>query len=145
MAPDTRQRIVDAARQLFAEQGYGGTSVAQIEEAAGLKPGAGGLYAHFDSKAELMAAVVERSVALARASYALHAALPLGDMRAELRLVARGSLLLFDEAEDLFRMLFQDAEQFPDLFADARERVVAPVYRLLTDWLSANVKARELD
>jgi AcrR family transcriptional regulator len=144
MAPDTRQRIVEEALKLFSRQGYGATSVAQIEEAAGLKPGAGGLYAHFDSKAELLEAAVERSVALAKASYALHAALPLGDARAELRLMARGSLLLLDTSQDWIRMALKDGDQFPELFAGAREQVVEPVYRLIAEWLASKADEGEL-
>lgn len=45
--------------RLFGEQGYAATSVAQIEAAAGLSPGAGGLYAHFRSKDALLRAGLE--------------------------------------------------------------------------------------
>lgn len=47
------------AMRLFGENGYAATSVAQIEEAAGLRPGAGGLYAHFRSKEALLRAGLE--------------------------------------------------------------------------------------
>lgn len=56
---DTRERIVAAATTLFADGGYGATSVAEIERAVGLTPGAGGLYRHFRSKDELLLAAVE--------------------------------------------------------------------------------------
>ena len=46
----TKERIIDEAMRLFGEQGYKGTSVIQIEKAAGLTPGAGGIYHHFSSK-----------------------------------------------------------------------------------------------
>lgn len=45
--------------RLFGEQGYAATSVAQIEDAAGLRPGAGGLYAHYRSKEALLRAGLE--------------------------------------------------------------------------------------
>ena len=137
MPADTRHRIVEAARRLFAHGGYEGTSVAEIEKEAGLKPGAGGLYAHFGSKADVLAAAIERSVALARASHALPAVMRLGDLGAELRFVARGSLALLDQSQDLFRMLFKDGDQFPDLFADARQRVLAPAYQVMAEWLTS--------
>jgi len=41
--------------RLFSEQGFRGASVAQIEAAAGLTPGAGGLYHHFGSKEDVLA------------------------------------------------------------------------------------------
>lgn len=40
----TKERLVTEAMRLFGEQGYKATSVAQIEKAAGLTPGSGGLY-----------------------------------------------------------------------------------------------------
>lgn len=51
---DTRERIVRAAVSLFADGGYSATSVADIERAVGLTPGAGGLYRHFKTKDELL-------------------------------------------------------------------------------------------
>jgi AcrR family transcriptional regulator len=57
-AEATRQRVLDAAAAVFAEQGYEGARVAQIAKAAGLSVGA--IYNHWESKAELLAAVVER-------------------------------------------------------------------------------------
>jgi AcrR family transcriptional regulator len=54
----TRQRIIEEAGLLFAERGYRGASIAEIEKRAGLAPGAGGLYRHFSSKEELLLEVV---------------------------------------------------------------------------------------
>jgi AcrR family transcriptional regulator len=51
-AADTRERLLQAAASVFAERGYDGTRVADIAAAAGVSNGA--LYAHFDSKAELL-------------------------------------------------------------------------------------------
>ena len=51
-AAQTRERLLRAAADMFAERGYDGTRVADIAAAAGLSNGA--LYAHFASKAELL-------------------------------------------------------------------------------------------
>lgn len=53
----TRRRIIAAAGKLFRLHGYHGTGIEQIMAAAGLTRG--GFYAHFKSKADLFAAVVE--------------------------------------------------------------------------------------
>ena len=53
----TRQRIVQAARELVVERGYGGVSTAEVLDRAGVSRG--GLYHHFAGKQELMAAVLE--------------------------------------------------------------------------------------
>src|SRR5690349_17475077 len=54
----TRERILDAAVELFGRQGYTRTSVGEIEAAAGLVPRSGGLYKHFPSKRALLEAAV---------------------------------------------------------------------------------------
>jgi AcrR family transcriptional regulator len=51
-AADTRERLLRAAADAFAERGYDGTRVADIAAAAGVSNGA--LYSHFGSKAELL-------------------------------------------------------------------------------------------
>ncbi len=52
-AAETRERLLLAAADVFAERGYDGTRVADIAAAAGVSNGA--MYAHFPSKAELLA------------------------------------------------------------------------------------------
>jgi AcrR family transcriptional regulator len=56
----TRERILDVAEALFADQGFAGTSVRDIAAAAGLT--AASLYNHFDGKEALYAAVLERGI-----------------------------------------------------------------------------------
>ncbi|HUA40971.1 MAG TPA: helix-turn-helix domain-containing protein [Streptosporangiaceae bacterium] len=51
-AAETRDRLLRAAADVFAERGYDGTRVADIAAAAGVSNGA--LYSHFGSKAELL-------------------------------------------------------------------------------------------
>jgi AcrR family transcriptional regulator len=55
-AAETRERLLRAAADAFARHGYDGTRVADIAAAAGVSNGA--LYAHFGSKAELLAAAL---------------------------------------------------------------------------------------
>lgn len=56
-AEATRARIVQAARELVVEHGYDGVSTGEIQRRAGVSRG--GLYHHFASRQELMAAVIE--------------------------------------------------------------------------------------
>jgi AcrR family transcriptional regulator len=53
---DTRDRLLRAAADVFADRGYDGTRVADIAAAAGVSNGA--LYAHFGSKADLLVAAL---------------------------------------------------------------------------------------
>ncbi len=56
-AVDTRARILYAARDLFAERGYAGTSMRDLAEALGMTKAA--LYYHFPGKAQILVALVE--------------------------------------------------------------------------------------
>lgn len=57
----SRGRLVAAATELFAEQGFRGTSVQQIGERAGISRGS--IFWHFGSKEGLLLAVVDRAFA----------------------------------------------------------------------------------
>ena len=56
----TAQRILDVAEDLFARQGYEGTSLRQIAGGAGIREP--GLYNHFASKQALYEAVLHRAL-----------------------------------------------------------------------------------
>ncbi len=56
----TATRILDVAEDLFAQQGYEGTSLRQIAKGAGLREP--GLYNHFSSKQALYEAVLYRAL-----------------------------------------------------------------------------------
>jgi AcrR family transcriptional regulator len=53
----SRRKIVDAAAALMAERGFAGTSISAVSRRSGLPSGS--IYWHFDSKEDLLAAVVE--------------------------------------------------------------------------------------
>lgn len=53
----TRDRLIDAARDLFLEQGYAATGIAQILKQAKARPGS--LYHFFPTKEDLLIAVLE--------------------------------------------------------------------------------------
>lgn len=54
---ETRRRLLDAARQIFARRGYEAASVEEIAEAAGFTRGA--FYSNFRDKDELFVAILE--------------------------------------------------------------------------------------
>src|SRR5205807_3701510 len=56
-AARTRQRILDAAAELFVRQGYGTTSIRRIAEAAEVAPDT--VYATFGTKARLLTAILD--------------------------------------------------------------------------------------
>jgi AcrR family transcriptional regulator len=56
----TRERLLDAARTLFAASGFHGASVEEIAAAAGFSTGA--LYSNFEGKEDLFLALMEREI-----------------------------------------------------------------------------------
>ena len=62
-----RSELTRAAARLFAEKGYHGTSIGDLAEAMGVQKGS--LYAHIESKADLLWEVAREGAA------AFHAAL----------------------------------------------------------------------
>ncbi|WP_193047007.1 TetR/AcrR family transcriptional regulator [Mycolicibacterium baixiangningiae] len=56
----TRGLLLDAAEEVFAKQGFGGSALDDIAEVAGYTRGA--IYSHFGTKEELFLAVIERHI-----------------------------------------------------------------------------------
>jgi AcrR family transcriptional regulator len=137
MSITTRERIVDEAMRLFSEHGYSGTSVAKIEAAAGLTPGAGGLYHHFKSKEALLAAGIERQLARLDALRDIRRVLgPLGDLKAELTLTARYILAELDSESELLRILASEARNRPQLLTAAVDQLVSSTFTGFAAWIS---------
>lgn len=141
---DTRNRVVTEAMRLFGEQGYGATRVAQIEKAAGLSPGAGGLYRHFSSKREVLTEGVRREIQAGRelmtfiSDRQAYAALP---MQERLAVVALAGLRRLEQERDLNRLLVRDLEQFPDLLEQMRVDEIGKVHEAVAAWLAEQAGA----
>ena len=56
-----RERLIDAATEVFAEKGYDGTRVADIAKRAGLSTGA--IYSQFENKSDLLLTALSERVA----------------------------------------------------------------------------------
>ena len=140
MPPTARERVLAAAMQLFSERGFAGTTITQIERAAGLSPGSGGLYRHFPSKRAILEAGVATSIASNAGLVSLIndaerlAALPLRD---RLLTLARAGLRRLEEEGDLNRLVMRDLSQFPDLLAEVGQDDVGRIFRVFAGWLQA--------
>src|SRR3712207_3652118 len=111
----TRQRLLDEGLRLFAQRGFRRTTVGEIEEAAGLSPRSGGLYKHFRSKQELLAAAVERHLHEIETIGEVLELMPLGDLRAELTLLARWILGDLERHRELFLVLEKEGADLREL------------------------------
>jgi len=103
--PLTRQQILDASLRLFSERGFARTTVRDIARQAGITDAA--IYYHFESKRELLEALVEEQgfvnslLELERAS----ADVPL---RETLLWMARGAINIMDENRDFLRLIIME-------------------------------------
>jgi AcrR family transcriptional regulator len=132
----TRERIIDQAMRLFSQRGYAATSIAAIEAAAGLTPGAGGIYHHFKSKEALLAAGIDRQLARLGALREIQRTLtPLGDIRSELTLTARYVLAELDSESELLLILASEARNRPGLLTSAVDQLVSSTFKGLATWI----------
>jgi AcrR family transcriptional regulator len=132
----TRERLMTAAVSLVAEQGYEATTVGAIEQAAGLAPRSGALYKHFQGKDDLLRAAIERDVRAVDELDAVVEMLPLGDLRAELTLLARWNLASLARRSELTRLVEREAHRLPpELVEELYEHLVERPYALIVQWL----------
>ena len=136
----TRERILLAARRLFAEQGYKGTSVGEIEAAAGLSPRSGALYKHFPSKQAVLEAVIAQHTDVVEEMRTQLELMPLGDMRAELMLTARWGLAELRREHELTRIVMKEGERFPEIAEAFREAIVMRGHRMAAEWIARHVE-----
>ncbi len=136
MTTSTRDRIIDSAMELFGRNGYKGTSVAQIESAAGLTPGAGGLYHHFRTKEAVLAAGIERHLARVSALRDIRRIFSgVGDLRAELTLTARYALTELDNEAELLRIIATESRARPKLVEGTAQELLGATYEGFSGWL----------
>ncbi len=126
------------AMELFGRQGYHATTVAQIESAAGLSAGAGGLYRHFRTKRAVLEEALRRQAADGKPLLA-YLADPAGlaglPRRDRFLAVARAGLRRLAEERDINRLLLRDLATFPDLLELVRAQELGRVHDALTGWL----------
>ncbi|MGI5204454.1 TetR/AcrR family transcriptional regulator [Spirillospora sp. CA-108201] len=149
MTTSTRDRIVSESLRLFADRGYAATSVAEIEAAAGLSPGAGGLYRHFRSKEEVLSSAIREHIERTRRQISdvltQSTAFEERPLEIRLRMTCQAGLAKMREEQDLIRVLFRDLDQFPNLVAEMREGIVNPLYDGIATWLAAQPEFEGFD
>jgi AcrR family transcriptional regulator len=142
----TPDRLIDAALKLFAEHGYKATTVGAIEQAAGLAPRSGALYQHFKGKQALLEAMVDRELAeMDELTHAI-AMFPLGDLRAELTMLARWNLASLDRRAEFTRFVHREANLLPKrLRTKLYDRLVARPYAQIVTWLEDRFREAGID
>lgn len=132
------ERIVSAARSCFAARGFAGTTIADIEAAAGYTPRSGGVYRHIRSKEAMLEAVIDAELEANRTAIVeVPDPPPDADPATVLEQVVRRGLGQLDTQAELMRILFADLDQFPALLAKVRDGLTDVTYRDFADRLAA--------
>ncbi|MGD1903388.1 MAG: TetR/AcrR family transcriptional regulator [Geitlerinemataceae cyanobacterium] len=128
----THQKILSAARHLFARTGYDGTTTRAIAQAAGVAEGT--LFRHFDNK---KAVLVEVATAgwIDILTDLLTELSEMGSYKAVAQMMRRRMLHL-RENNDLFRVCFLEAQFHPEL----REQIQRDTIAKMTDVAEAFVQ-----
>ena len=133
-AEKTRQRLLDAAEQLFGEKGVSRTSLSDVAEAAGMTRGA--VYWHFKNKGELFHALIQQMAAAIDSSNANVTATtthPLDQLKA--RCLAMLTVCLTNKRiTNVIRILHQKCETSDEIL---------PYITELTNRFSGSVKEME--
>lgn len=117
----TRRRVLDAAMEVFAREGYHAARMDAIAEAAGVSKGA--LYFHFAGKVELFSALVDEFAAeLAAAAAAAIAQHRGGIARVEAAVAA--ALAVFGRRQALARIVLFEAASLGPAYARKRQEVL---------------------
>jgi AcrR family transcriptional regulator len=114
---DARQlAIITAARDLFARQGFHGTTMPEIAKAA--KVSVGLIYYHFESKADILLAIVDESHAYSNTVF--EDSQVIADPRERLDRVVHDLYTAIDKGAKLFLILYKDLQQ---LSREERRRI----------------------
>jgi AcrR family transcriptional regulator len=136
----TRERILDAAVELFGRKGYSAASVGEIEAAAGLVPRSGGLYKHFASKRALLDAAVDRRAAVAEHGREIAESVLRGDIRAEAREFGAASYRIIAADQAVLRIVMREGDNFPELRDEFHTRIVSSGHASTVMWLRKAVE-----
>jgi len=129
-----------AARDLFAASGYDGTSIAAIARAVGVVDGA--IYRHFESKRDILHAVIAGFYQPLIASAAMAVAGVAGP-RDRLRALVRHNLIAYTEDPAVCRLIIAEARVLDGYFesevADFGRRYTALAVDAVRDGIAAGV------
>ncbi len=145
-ARTTRDDLIEAAGRLFASRGYHGTSMRDLGRELGILGSS--LYAHIDSKQDLLVEVVERGAQLFEASARAAQAVP-GGPEQQLRALIGGHVAVVLDSLDIARTFLNEARMLEDEYRDrvvaARDRYEATFRRVIAEGVERGAFRRDLD
>ena len=129
-AEDSRARILDAAEELFADEGYDATPTSRVAERAGVYKGL--VFHYFARKIDLLLALVDRVPIEEIAS--LETEVVAGDVAATLLNVAADFDVWYGRAAGSRRILFREAATHPEVsgaLAEVNARLIGLIRRAI--------------
>lgn len=136
-----REKILQAAAELFAEKGYQRASVREIAACAGIAPGT--IYLYFDSKGDLLLGLMMRLAEFEELGEEVRQAVQ-GDPRAFLTTMFRDRMgRLLDSEEILHAVLPQMLVQ-PALRERFQAQFVAPIIKLMERYMTTQIERDDI-
>jgi AcrR family transcriptional regulator len=136
---DTRQRILRAAAQVFAEKGYARATTRVLAAAAGVNEVT--LFRHFGNKQNLFAAVIDQFGGPA-VTAALQGQLT-GELAQDLRAIGTHLLNLLLERGDAMRLMLCEASHFPEV-QEIMVQNPRQIRRMLVSYLAQQIEQGKL-
>jgi AcrR family transcriptional regulator len=144
----TRERLMEAAHEVFVEKGYHGTKVVDIIERAGC--GHGTFYDYFKSKDDALMAILGELMRelerLGESSQVFMERIAFDDYEA-VRVILRGISDIFDRHEDLNNVYMEaaiESKLFSDIFNDFHRRFSEILERKILEMQEVG-KCRDVD
>ena len=139
--PHTRKQILDASLRLFSERGFARTTVRDIARQAGITDAA--IYYHFESKRDLLDALVEERGFLNNLEN-LARLQPDAPLQETLHWTARGAIHIMDENRDFLRLIIMEGLGGDEAALEQYDRLIGLWERALTAVLTRYREKGEL-
>jgi AcrR family transcriptional regulator len=137
-AEDRRAQIIETATELFARQGYEGTTTREIAESARVNEAI--IFRHFPGKEELYWAVIEHQCSISKGQQLVEAQLASGgDIRQVFINVAEDFLRRREEDDKLPRLLFFTALENHRLSSRFFQTHIVSFYETLADYIRERI------
>ncbi len=144
MSTSTRQRLIQAALQLFITQGVSSTTTKAIAELAGVNEVT--LFRNFGNKYGLLLAVLEESTAFNNLGKSLvERAIPTDSIRETLKEYASNCLHRLQQVPEFIRSVVGESEQYPIENRRALGRGLTEANRYVAEYLATIIEQGQLN
>lgn len=130
----TRERLVREALDLFARNGVANTPISEIEDAAGLSPGSGAYYRHFDDKKDLLDVSIQQHIKDLEPLDSMVETLPLGDLESEVKLLMNIGKQFIEQNHKIYLAILSLGENESELLKRYRDTIIRRASEVAAEW-----------